>query len=87
MGFPSPPEWLVDEPQRSAELTAAEKVDDCVRTLRMMGYGEHDINERARLVVYAGATGGDLLEAVDMIEEERKVAAAMDQGVRSIRTL
>lgn len=63
------------------------KVDDCVRTLRQMGYGMYDVNQAARLNVYASAVAGDVMEAVDMIEEDRKVAASMNLVNGSIRTL
>ena len=63
------------------------KVDDCVRTLRQMGYGMYDVNEAARLNVYASAAAGDVMEAVDMIEEDRKAAASMNAVNGSIRTL
>ena len=62
------------------------KVDDCVRTLRQMGYGMN-LNEAARLNVYAGAAAGDMMEAIDMIEEDRKVAESMNLVNGSIRTL
>ncbi len=58
--------------------TPASKVDDCVKTLQQMGYGMYDLNEAARLSMYASAAAGDVMEAVDMIEEDRKVAASMN---------
>ena len=70
-------------------LQQAAKVADCVRTLRSMGYGMGAPNEMARLNVYAGASGGNVIEAVDMIEEDRQAAKSMTQesGVTNIRVM
>lgn len=53
------------------------KINDCVRQLRDMGFGKDDENEASRLSVYAAATGGDIFEAVEMIEEDRKVGNSL----------
>ena len=68
---------------------STKKIQDCVKTLRQMGYGMSDPNEMARLSVYASATGGNVVEAVDMIEEDRQAAALMGQesGITNIRVL
>jgi hypothetical protein len=52
------------------------KINDCIRQLRIMGFGNDDENEASRLSVYAGATGGDIFEAVEMIEEDRKAGSS-----------
>ena len=61
------------------------KVDECVKALRRMGYGMRDPNEAARLNVYASATGGEVMDAVTMIEDDREAAEAIKLG--TIRTL
>ena len=61
------------------------KVDGCVKSLKQMGYGMSDPNEAARLHVYASATGGDVMDAVTMIEDDREAAEAIKLG--PIRTL
>ena len=48
------------------------KVTKCVRQLRDMGYGNRSPHEASRLSVYAAACGGDVMDAVEMIEEDRK---------------
>jgi len=62
----------------SSESSSTHAVRACVAHLQSMGYGASDVNERERLHVYASAAGGDVLEAVDMIEEERR--AALEKG-------
>jgi hypothetical protein len=39
-----------------------------------MGYGKTDANEASRLNVYAAAALGDVPDALDMIDEDRKAA-------------
>ena len=79
-------------PQRSGRNgffppSSISKVDECIKTLRAMGYGMNDPNEGARLSVYAGAAAGDVLEAIDMIEEDREAAQAIKNGTATIRVL
>lgn len=69
------------EPQfnRLAEPTGQPRspwssVDECVRQLRNMGYGGGDVHESARLSIYASASKGDVVAAMDMIEEDRRAA-------------
>jgi hypothetical protein len=50
----------------------ADKVADCVRQLRDMGYGAQSPHEASRLSIYAAACNGDVADAVEMIEEDRK---------------
>jgi hypothetical protein len=47
------------------------EINNCVRTLKNMGYASNS-NEESRLAVYAAAASGDVLEAIDIIEEERR---------------
>ncbi|KAL3438372.1 hypothetical protein BDV09DRAFT_192264 [Aspergillus tetrazonus] len=47
-------------------------IDECVSALVDMGFGGEEGGGRQRLEIYAAATKGDLVEAIEMIEEERK---------------
>ncbi|KAL4908054.1 hypothetical protein BDW74DRAFT_148512 [Aspergillus multicolor] len=47
-------------------------LEECVSALVDMGYGGEENGGRQRLEIYAAAAKGELAEAVDMIEEERK---------------
>jgi hypothetical protein len=40
-----------------------------------MGFGTAEDGGRARMAVYAAASNGNLYDAIDMIEEERKAYA------------
>ena len=46
-------------------------IERCVEQLKDLGFG--DDGDRERLVVYAQAAKGDLVEAIDMIDEEQRV--------------
>lgn len=48
-------------------------VEECVSALVDMGYGTEQEGGRPRMAVYAAAANGSLLDAIDMIEEERRV--------------
>ncbi|OCT53072.1 hypothetical protein CLCR_09546 [Cladophialophora carrionii] len=62
----------------SPQATLASKaVDECVRQLKAMGFGG-DPHELARLNVYAGAAAGDVEAAIEMIEEDREAARALE---------
>lgn len=50
-------------------------IENCVSSLIDMGYGTTEDGGRARMAVYAAASNGVLLDAIEMIEEERKVYA------------
>lgn len=65
--------------------SSTSKVDECVNSLRQMGYGKSNPNEAVRLNVYASAAAGDVIEAIEMIEDDRKAAEAMKLG--TVRTL
>lgn len=53
----------------------AENIDNCVSSLVDMGYGTPEEGGRSRMAVYAAASNGSLLDAIEMIEEERKAYA------------
>ena len=84
LSFPEPINTVLNvmPPEPNAFL----KVEDCVKSLKQMGYGA-DRNEAARLKMYASAAAGDVVEAMDMIEEDRQVVAAMNEFKGGIRTL
>ena len=54
------------------------KFDSCVEHLKMCGFGCDDDNLRDRLHVYAVAANGDVTEAVEMIEEDRRLSRSFD---------
>lgn len=48
-------------------------IEECVSALIDMGYGTEQEGGRSRMSVYAAAANGVLMDAIDMIEEERRV--------------
>ncbi|KAL9117521.1 MAG: hypothetical protein Q9187_005942, partial [Circinaria calcarea] len=52
--------------------TTVSKVQSCVEQLKDLGFGRAEDGGLGRLVVYAQAANGDLEDAIDMIDEERK---------------
>ncbi|OQD85863.1 hypothetical protein PENANT_c009G00061 [Penicillium antarcticum] len=50
---------------------SSEAVEQCVSALIDMGFGTEQEGGRSRMAVYAAAANGSLLDAIDMIEEER----------------
>jgi hypothetical protein len=57
----------------------ASEIEACVSSLIDMGYGTAEEGGRSRMAVYAAASSGSLLDAIEMIEEERKAYAKHDQ--------
>lgn len=49
------------------------RIDDCVDTLISLGYGGAEEGGPQRLQVYAAAADGKVADAIEMIEDERKV--------------
>ncbi|KAL6240078.1 hypothetical protein BDW75DRAFT_226760 [Aspergillus navahoensis] len=70
----APGEWSnVQESRRASRKEQKRRaVDECVSTLVDMGFGDEEGGGRQRLEIYAAAARGDLVEAIEMIEEERK---------------
>lgn len=68
----SPPRPHV-EPARIEPVK--DKIDECVEQLEMCGFGVDDDNLKNRLHVYAVAADGDVTEAVEMIEQDRRMTA------------
>lgn len=60
----------------SPEEAKEAEIQNCVTSLIEMGYGTEEDGGRSRLSVYAAASNGSLLDAVEMIEEERKAYAS-----------
>lgn len=56
------------------------QIEVCVATLMDLGYGISVDGGRARITVYAAAADGNLLDAIEMIEEERKVYDQIGQA-------
>ena len=48
------------------------KINDCVEQLRELGFGDADDQTAARLLVYAQAAEGVLVDAIDLIDEEQR---------------
>lgn len=48
------------------------KINDCVEQLRELGFGGQDSDSAGRLLVYAQAAEGVLVDAIDLIEEEQR---------------
>ncbi|KAI9368299.1 hypothetical protein BJX61DRAFT_230533 [Aspergillus egyptiacus] len=47
-------------------------IDECVAALAQLGYGDEDNGGLQRMEIYAAAAQGELIDAIEMIEEERK---------------
>lgn len=58
-----------------AQYTQSDSIDSCVSSLVDMGYGTPLEGGRSRMAVFAAASNGSLLDAIEMIEEERKAYA------------
>lgn len=67
----SPPTVLGYDDQHFDD-SAVGKINDCVEQLRDLGFGGDDSNSAGRLLVYAQAAEGDLVDALDMIDEEQR---------------
>lgn len=84
--FPYPPvpqphvqsvRHMRSEPNFNPQQNVDVRVNDCVKTLKTMGYGSGNPYEATRLPIYAGAAAGDVLEAIEMLEEDRSAAKHM----------
>ncbi|KAL2839061.1 hypothetical protein BJY01DRAFT_219473 [Aspergillus pseudoustus] len=68
-----------EEPSEEVSRRQAEKqarkqraIDECVASLVQLGYGNEEGGGPQRMAVYAAAANGELVDAIEMIEEERK---------------
>ncbi|KAK5948902.1 hypothetical protein OHC33_009988 [Knufia fluminis] len=81
-GFTAPPRPSQPQPQPTTTtipyVPEKNKYDTCVEQLKMCGFGCDDDNLRDRLHVYAVAADGDVTEAVEMIEEDRRLSRSFD---------
>lgn len=57
-------------------------VDECIKSLKSMGFGCDDPNEMSRLNVYAGAAAGNIEDAIEMIEEDREAARELEESTQ-----
>ncbi|KAJ5209091.1 hypothetical protein N7449_003470 [Penicillium cf. viridicatum] len=48
-------------------------IEQCASALVDIGYGDERAGGRSRMAVYAAMANGDLMDAIDMIEEERSI--------------
>ncbi|KAJ5551152.1 hypothetical protein N7535_000905 [Penicillium sp. DV-2018c] len=69
------PMWATNAERHDAGARQSEdrRIEECVSALVDMGYGAEQDGGRSRLAVYAAAANGTLMDAIDMIEEERRV--------------
>ncbi|KAJ5808592.1 hypothetical protein N7474_009861 [Penicillium riverlandense] len=60
--------------EETAEVSGQthDPIESCITTLLDLGYGTEQNGGRSRMAVYAAAADGDLLEAIEIIEDERK---------------
>lgn len=54
-------------------VTTAGKVEECVEQLRKLGFGSDADGGVDRLMIYAQVADGDLVEAIEIIDEEQRV--------------
>ena len=65
-----PPSAVATEEQSNDLLP--EKIRQCAKQLRELGFCSETNGDMQRLMVYAQAADGDLVNAIDMIDEEQK---------------
>ena len=54
------------------DASTVKEIHECVSQLKELGFGKIGDGSGARLVVYAQAANGDLMDCIDMIEEEQQ---------------
>ena len=67
----SPPAAAGYEDQHHDDFTVG-KIHDCVSRLRDLGFGGIDDDPTGRLLIYAQAANGVLVDAIDLIDEEQR---------------
>ena len=67
----SPPVALGYDDQHHDDSTVG-KINSCVEQLRDLGFGGDDNDSAGRLLVYAQAAEGELVDAIDLIDEEQR---------------
>ena len=58
------------------------KIQSCVMQLKGLGFGNDGVNGEERLMQCASAAGGDLIEAIDMIDEEQRAYRDRDLAMK-----
>ena len=58
------------------------KIQSCVMQLKGLGFGDDGMNGEERLMQCASAAGGDLVEAIDMIDEEQRAYRDRDLAMK-----
>lgn len=58
------------------------KIQSCVMQLKGLGFGDDGVNGEERLMQCASAAGGDLVEAIDMIDEEQRAYRDRDLAMK-----
>ena len=58
------------------------KIQSCVMQLKGLGFGNDGVNGEERLMQCASAAGGDLVEAIDMIDEEQRAYRDRDLAMK-----
>lgn len=54
------------------DVSTVGKINDCVEQLRDLGFGGDNDNSASRLLIYAQAADGVLVDAIDLIDEEQR---------------
>lgn len=67
----SPPAALGYDDQHHDDSTVG-KINSCLEQLRDLGFGGGDDDSAGRLLVYAQAAEGELVDAIDLIDEEQR---------------
>ncbi|KAL4879673.1 hypothetical protein BJY04DRAFT_193371 [Aspergillus karnatakaensis] len=67
------PEELDDSQKESNKQRKQRAIAECVSALYELGYGSEENGGLHRMEMYAMAADGEIFDAIDMIEEERKV--------------
>ena len=58
------------------------KIQSCVMQLKGLGFGNDGVNGEERLMQCSAAAGGDLIEAIDMIDEEQRAYRDRDLAMK-----
>ena len=61
--------WYDDEHQ---DISTRDKINDCVEQLQQLGFGGDNEYSSGRLLIYAQAAHGVLVDAIDLIDEEQR---------------
>ncbi|KAJ0426313.1 hypothetical protein BJY00DRAFT_273425 [Aspergillus carlsbadensis] len=73
-----PSEEVASRRRAEKEARRQRAIDDCIASLAQLGYGKEQDGGPQRMAVYAVAANGELVDAIEMIEEERKAYEQRD---------